>query len=72
MSEAVVSNERSDVRELCLLGPQKFAARRDIEEEVAYGDDRALRQRRFVTAKDLSARDFYRRTRRFVNGASFE
>ena len=38
MRQAVVRDERSDVRELGLIGPQKLLARRNVEEQIANRD----------------------------------
>ena len=58
-------DQRSDVRELGRLGFQKFAARRSIEEEIAYGDRRSEWQPSFFDTKDLSSGDLNHGPARF-------
>ena len=60
MRQAVVRHQRGDVRQFGLLGAQKLAARRNIEEQIADRDDGAAGQRRFVAAQHLAARDLDR------------
>ncbi len=66
MRQAVVRDQRRDVRDLGLLGAQEFLARGDVVEQVAHGDDGAAGERGFFAAQNLAARDFDRRADGFL------
>ncbi len=58
MRQAVVRDQRGDVRQFGLLGAQEFPARGHVEEEIAHGDGGAAAERRFLAAQHLAAGDF--------------
>ncbi len=58
MRQAVVRDQRGDVRDFGLLGAQEFLARRNVVEQVAHGDDGAAGERGVFAAQDLAAREF--------------
>jgi hypothetical protein len=57
MRERVVRDEVRQVKALGRLGAQEFAARGDVEEEVAHADGRPLRARRRRHVADAPALD---------------
>ena len=58
MRQAVVRDQRGDVRQLGLLGAQEFLARRDVEEQIAHRDGGAAAARDLLAAQHFAARDF--------------
>ena len=60
MRQAVVRRERSDVRQLGLIGPQKLLARRDVVEQIPYRDGSPCRPRKLIAADHLAASNFNR------------
>ncbi len=72
MREAVVRDERGDMREFGLFGAQEFLARRDVEEEIADGDGGAGGAGDLVAGEDFAARDFDARAGLLVVRARFK
>ena len=72
MREAVMRDERGDVRDFGLFRTQEFLAGRDIEEEIADGDRGAFGERGFVAAQQLAAGDFDCGAGLFAAGLGFE
>ncbi len=54
-------DQRRDVGQFGLFRPQKFLARRNVEEQIAHGDHRARSRGDLVAAQNLAARDFHAR-----------
>ncbi len=61
MRQAVVRDQRGDVRQLGLLRPQEFLPRRHVVEQVANRDLRAGSQRRLLAPQHLPAHDLDQR-----------
>ena len=60
MRQAVVRHQRRDVRDLGLVRPQEFLARRNVVEQIPNRDGRAPGQGRFIAAQELAACDLDR------------
>ena len=72
MRQAVVRHQRGDVRQLGLLGAQKFLARGDVVEEIADRDAGAAAERRLLAAQHLAAGDLDARAGGLLLRARFE
>ena len=72
MRQAVVRDQRRDVGDLGLLGPQKFLARGHVIKQIAHRDGGASGERAVVATQDLASGDFDRRSRRFLAGSRFK
>ena len=58
MRQRVVRDQRSDVRQLGGFGLQEFAARRDVEEQIAHADRSSQRQPGLFDRQDLASGNF--------------
>ena len=70
--QAVMRDERGDMRQFGGLGAQEFAAGGDVVEKIADGDDGAAAERGFFAAQHLAAGDFNARAGGLFGGAGFE
>src|SRR5580692_6546025 len=72
MRQAVVRDERGDVRQLRLLRAQKFLARGNVEEQIAYRYRSARAAGDLVAVQDLAARDLDAGSGLLVERSRFE
>jgi len=70
--QAVMRDERGDMRQFGGLGAQEFAAGGDVVEKIADGDDGPAAERGLFAAQHLSAGDFDARAGGLFGGAGFE
>src|SRR5271166_3831958 len=72
MRQRVMRDQRSDMRKLGRLRPQKLLARGRIKEKVANRNRSSQRQPRFFHANELAAVDLEERSRRLFFGPCFQ
>jgi len=72
MGQAVMRDQRGDVRQFGGLGAQEFAARGDVIKKIAHGHHGAAAQRGLFAAQHLAAGDFDARAGGLFGRAGFQ
>src|SRR5690242_5022451 len=70
--EAVMRDERSDVRQFSLLRSEELFPRGHVEKQIPHGDRRPAAALNFIAAQNFSTRDFDSRAGLLVRRSSLE